>query len=264
MPRASLSTPFDDANRTRCIACADAALFLDLDGTLAAIEATPDTVGPEARRNDLLREATVLLAGRLAVVSGRSLEEIDRIVEAAAPCAAGIHGLERRDRQGLVTRADQHGSLEEALVTLRALAASTPGLLVEAKTLSVALHYRGAPGEQAAACELARRLAQSTGLVLQEGRQVVELRTPGPNKGDAVRAFMAEAPFVGHCPIFVGDDVTDEDAFEAVNEFGGLGVLVGPPRRTGAQARLQGTEAVLDWIEASLTDGEFKVELLAR
>jgi trehalose 6-phosphate phosphatase len=259
MPRASASATVQDSAIR--LPLGRAALFLDLDGTLAAFADRPDAVGPDARRNALLREATVLLRGRLAVVSGRTLEDIDRILQAAAPCAAGVHGLERRDRQGRITRAVSHGSLEEARDVLRAVAAQTPGLLVEAKDLSVALHYRGAPGQRAAACELARRLAQSTGLVLQEGAQVVELRTPGPDKGDALRAFMAEAPFLGAVPIFVGDDLTDEDAFIAAAEYAGFGVLVGPARTTAAAARLPGPEAVLEWIEASLTHGEFVLEL---
>lgn len=261
MPSASVDRPDPQPDSRRSIACTEAALFLDLDGTLAAIEATPDAVGPDAQRTETLRRAVAMLGGRVAVVSGRSLQDVDRIVEAATPCAAGIHGLEWRGSDGDVRSPMRHPGLDEALHFLQALAGSTPGLLVEPKTLSVALHYRGAPDQEAAVSEIARRLAQSTGLVLQEGRQVVELRTPGPDKGDAVRAFMAEPPFSGARPIFVGDDLTDEHAFEAAQRLGGTGILVGPPRPTAAAGRLPDTRAVLAWIDTSLSQGKFLVEL---
>ena len=246
----------------RAVALPEASLFLDLDGTLTALVERPDAVGPDPRRNSLIREAAVILGGRLAIISGRTLADVDRILDSAAACVAGVHGLERRDRRGQVTRSAAHGGIDEALRVLSDLAASTPGLLVEPKALSVALHYRGAPGQQAAVYELTQRLAQCLGLVLQEGRMVVELKTPGPDKGDAVRSFMAEAPFLGSTPIFVGDDLTDEDAFAAAAEFGGLGVLVGPARETIAEAGLPDAGAVLEWLQTSLTEGDFRVELL--
>lgn len=265
MPRASasqsLSIPLEPI-ATRAVPLREASLFLDLDGTLANIMDRPEAVGPDARRNGLVREAAVILGGRLAVVSGRTLGDIDRILDCAAACAAGVHGLERRDRKGQVTRAPTHGGMDEAERVLNDLAASTPGLLVEPKALSVALHYRGAPTQQTAVFELTQRLARCLGLVLQEGSMVVELKTPGPDKGDAVRSFMTETPFLGSTPIVLGDDLTDEGAFVAAAEFGGLGVLVGPRRRTAAEAGLSDPDAVLDWLQASLTHGEFIVELL--
>ncbi len=99
-----------------------------------------------------------------------------------------------------------------------------------------------------------RRLAETYGLKLQLGDKVAELCTPGCDKGSAVRAFMEEAPFKGAFPIFVGDDLTDEDGFRAVQELGGLGVLAGPNRSTGAQRRLAGVEAVRDWLQAAVME----------
>lgn len=242
---------------------ARAALFLDLDGTLAALAPTPDQVVPDGGRTALLRRACESLDGRLAVVSGRALGDVDRILEGAAPCAAGVHGLERRGADGSVRAFEPHPDLPRARDSLVFHARSRPGLLVEEKALGVALHYRNAAPEKAAALALAKHIADATGLVLQEGDHVVELRTPGADKGDAVRAFMSEPPFAGSVPLFVGDDLTDEDAFAAVQSMGGAGLLVGRDRPSVATGRLHDVEAVLAWIDRSLISGEFVVETRA-
>lgn len=234
-----------------------AALFLDLDGTVADIAATPGEVRPEPSRTALLRWASEALNRRLAIISGRSMDDVDRIVEYASPCVAGVHGLSRRNAAGEVNSFAPHPSLEDVKQALEAVARSQRGLLLEEKTLGVALHYRAAPTAAAAVDELAERLAQTTGLVLQKGDMVAELRTPGADKGQALNAFMAEAPFRGACPIFIGDDLTDEAGFQAAAERGGIGVLVGPPRETRAQARLDGPGDVLAWIACSLDTGAF-------
>jgi trehalose 6-phosphate phosphatase len=93
-------------------------------------------------------------------------------------------------------------------------------------------------------------LASATGLSVQSGKMVAELRPAGADKGDAVRAFMAEPPFAGARPVFVGDDLTDEDAFRAAADLGGGGVLVGPARDSAARWRLAGVAAVSDWLHA--------------
>jgi trehalose 6-phosphate phosphatase len=132
-------------------------------------------------------------------------------------------------------------------------AARDSGLIVEEKGgLSVALHYRLARAEAAAAGALAEAIADETGLILQHGDMVEELRTPGPTKGDSVRAFLDQPPFKGARPVFLGDDATDEHAFEAVQALGGVGILVGPARATEARFRLNGVDEVLAWLEAAL------------
>lgn len=237
-----------------------AALFLDLDGTLAEFAPTPDAVVADARRTALLRELSAALDGRLAVVSGRTLADIDRIVEHVAVCAAGVHGLERRTAEGDLVRAQAHPELAAAEQELRAFAESRPGVLVETKQLSVAVHFRLARDQADAARALAARIAERTGLRLQAGDMVAELRTPGADKGSAVEAFMAEAPFAGATPIFAGDDVTDEDAFAIVEALGGTGVLVGPFRDSAASARLPGVSEVFSWLERSLRSGAFEFQ----
>ncbi|MDR6626013.1 trehalose-phosphatase [Caulobacter segnis] len=225
------------------------ALFLDLDGTLAPIMPRPDDVGPDARRADVLARLRERFEDRVAVVSGRSLPDLDHILGGGVTSIAAIHGLVRRTAGGGVVELQPHPGLDDARRILGELADCERGLLFEDKTLSVALHYRNAPACAEAVIEAAERLSQSTGLVLQLGDMVAELRTPGADKGSAVAAFLNEAPFVGATPIFVGDDLTDEDGFAAARRLGGFGVLAGKSRPTQADFRLDGPDAVLGWLE---------------
>ncbi len=230
----------------------ETALFLDLDGTLAPIAARPQDVRPDPRRTSLLEQLAERLDGRLAVISGRTLTDVDRILETCVTSVAAVHGLVRRDPDGQVFRTPEHPAMARAVAGFRAFAAQDSGLLVEEKAgLSVALHYRLAPRCAGPARACAQALAAETGLSLQEGDMVEELRTPGARKGDAVRAFMAEPLFAGARPVFVGDDATDEDGFAAAQALGGVGVVVGATRVTAARFRLADVEAALAWLEAA-------------
>ncbi len=226
------------------------ALFLDLDGVLAAMAPTPDAVVADPRRTAVLIRLDKALDGRLAIVSGRTLGEIDRIAEKASPSAAGVHGLERRRRDGEVDRPAASPGVADALAAFKRFAADRSGVVVEDKIISAGLHFRQAPDSAEEAIGLARDLAASTGLTLQPGHMVVELRTPGSDKGGAVTAFMAEPPFAGAVPVMLGDDLTDEAGFRAAEALGGFGVLVGPYRATAARYGLRGVPQVMDWLEA--------------
>jgi len=228
-------------------------LFLDLDGTLAPIEAKPDQVGPDRTRNAVIRALVARLNGRLAVISGRTIVEIDRILAGAVVAVAGVHGLQRRDPVGRIFQPKPPGCLSQSRADLRQLAAAWPGVLIEDKGLSVAVHYRGRPEARELMTAEACRLAQTHGLAIQAGDQVIELRAPGPNKGDALRAFMGEPPFAGLTPVFVGDDLTDEVGFEAAARLGGYGVLVGARTDTRAQYRLPNPAGVLNWLDQAIT-----------
>jgi len=229
----------------------EASLFLDLDGTLAPIAARPQDVRPDARRTRLLDVLKEGLGGRLAVVSGRTLEDIDRILEDRIVCVAAVHGLVLRDCDGSLHLPEPHPGMSQATAALREFAKRDSGLLVEEKGPSVALHFRLARARALDARALARRIAAETGLVLQEGDMVEELRTPGPSKGDAVRGFMETPAFRDTAPVFVGDDATDEHGFAEVGRLGGFGVLVGRPRETHARFGLRNVEDVLAWLEAA-------------
>lgn len=226
------------------------ALFLDLDGTLAPIMPRPDDVGPDPARARLLARLRETLEDRVAVVSGRSLPDLDHILGRGVPAIGAVHGLVRRSADGAVTTLEPHAGLEDARRILGELAHCDRGLLFEDKGLSVALHYRNAPSAAEAVIEAAERLSQATGLILQLGDMVAELRTPGADKGAALTAFLRETPFLGALPVFVGDDLTDEDGFAAAERLGGFGVLVGQPRPTTARYRLSDTRDVSRWLQA--------------
>ncbi len=227
-----------------------AALFLDMDGVLAPLADTPDAVGPRPERTAALKAVAERLKGRIAIISGRTIAEIDRIAEASAASASGVHGLERRRADGSVDRAQAAPEVRDAIAAFEAFARTRPGVIVEDKAVAAGLHYRGAPTEEAAALALAEQLSSETGLALQAGNLVVELKTPGTSKGTALTAFMHEAPFAGAVPIMLGDDLTDEDGFIAAEALGGFGVLVGPVRETAARYGLPDVDAVLAWLNS--------------
>jgi trehalose 6-phosphate phosphatase len=232
------------------------ALFLDLDGTLASFAQRPQDVGPIASRSSLLRTLEGRMEGRLAVISGRTIADVDRILDGAVTTVAGVHGLEQRWPDGRIERPDPAPGMAAAREVFESLKAQIPGLLIEDKALSLAIHFRAAPDAYAEVLTVAQTIAAQTGLVIQNGELVVELRGLGPRKGDALNAFMRIPPFSGARPLFVGDDLTDEDGFSAASALGGEGVLVGPPRKTAARRSLDDVDAVIAWLAQSISDGE--------
>ncbi|HEY3888011.1 MAG TPA: trehalose-phosphatase [Caulobacteraceae bacterium] len=229
------------------------ALFLDLDGVLAPIVSRPEHVRPEAARTQLMQALQTALGGRLAVVSGRTIADLDRILDGSVASLAGVHGLERRLAGGRTWRAEPSRAVAGAKAAFEAVAQAWPGAVVEEKGASVGIHYRAAPAALAAVREVVERLTPADDLVAQWGQMVAELRTPGPDKGDALMAFMAEPPFAGSRPVFVGDDLTDEHGFAAAEAAGGFGVLVGRARPSAARMRLESVEAVFDWLSAAVS-----------
>ena len=225
-----------------------AALFLDFDGTLVDLAAAPDAIRVSQDLTPLLKRLHACLEGRLAMISGRSIADLERHLECTGLAVSGSHGLELRLPDGQVTRRGGDHDLSEARNRLNGLARSAPGLLIEEKPFGIALHYRQAPEEEGRVSELMSELARDGGLEIQQGKMVIELRPPGADKGDALRAFMAEPDFAGARPVFVGDDMTDEHAFAAAAAMGGAGVLVGPSRATAAEWRLPNVAAVIDWL----------------
>ncbi len=226
-------------------------LFLDVDGTLLEIAATPDSVQVEPSLQDLLHRLRTVLGGAVALISGRPIVDIDRLFGPHRWAAAGVHGLERRDFQGRWH--SQNGfdvaTVAEARDRLQQLATRLPGTILEDKGMSVALHYRQVPHLEVEVHGETRAIVRSLGgrIVLLEGRMVVELRLEGANKADAIREFLGETPFKGRRPIFIGDDVTDEKALEEVERIGGLSVAVGD--RVRAMLRVSGPRDVRVFLE---------------
>lgn len=223
------------------------ALFLDFDGTLVELAATPDAIAvPEglARR---LADLSESLDGRLALVSGRALVDVERHLPGLAVARAGSHGAARKLADGGWLGEEPQGLPTAAVEALQAFA-EREGVLYESKTHGGALHYRSAPQRGEAVLALARDLAERHDLAVKTGKAVVELVRPGADKGGAVRAFMVEAPFAGAQPWFVGDDVTDEDGFAACSELGGGGVLVGDREGSAAHFALANVAQTLEWL----------------
>ena len=225
-------------------------VLLDLDGTIAPLMPRPHDVVPAAARTALMKRVGGRLGGRLAIVSGRTIAEVDRVLEGAVAAVAGVHGLERRRADGQLERAHPDQALDIVRAELPTLVARYPGLVTEDKGLSITIHYRLTPEAGPTVDAFAREVAARTDLVLQPGHAVAELRGPGAGKGAAIRAFMAEAPFAGTKPIYIGDDQTDEDDFAAAQALGGFGVLVGAARATAATRGLVDVDAVMTWLAA--------------
>lgn len=224
-------------------------LLLDFDGTLVDLAERPDAVVVDDPLLALLRCLMGTFEGRLALVSGRSTAQIaDFLGDGVAGIAiVGSHGaeLELSDRRITPSRPAALMTAEQDLV---AAFAGEEGVLIEVKSLGVAVHYRLAPTNEARARQLAEQYAGLDGIVLQEGKMMVELRAGGHDKGTGIAALLEQPPFAGSTPIFVGDDVTDEAGLALVAARGGIGVLVGPERRTAARYRLKDVAAVRQWL----------------
>jgi len=226
-----------------------AALFLDFDGTLVELAEAPDAIRVPGHLHPLLDRLADRLGGCVAIVSGRAIDDLDRHLGPLAIAVSGSHGLELRLADGRGHPVPAPPALEQARNAIRRFAAGAAGLLVEEKPASIALHFRNAPEHEAEAAALFARLAAGSGLAVQPGKMVLELRPPGADKGDALVRLMAEPAFAGKRPVFVGDDLTDEHAFAAAAELGGAGILVGPARVTAAAWRLDDVAAVAAWLE---------------
>jgi trehalose 6-phosphate phosphatase len=224
-----------------------AALLLDFDGTLVDLAETPDAIEIPLGLPALIARLSSRLNGRVAIISGRSLEDLESHVGSLPVAVAGSHGVEIRVG-GAVERSDATPSLAQAREALARFAAEDPRLLVEAKVGTVALHFRRAPDREADSAALAGALAARHGLRVQPGKMVVELVPEGVDKGTALERLMAQPPFAGASPWFIGDDLTDEHAFVAAARAGGGGILVGPARATAAAWRLADVAAARRWL----------------
>jgi trehalose 6-phosphate phosphatase len=235
------------------------ALFLDVDGTLIEIAARPTDVVGDARLLQLLCALRMRCQDALALISGRRIADLDRITAPERFAAAGLHGFERRNARGDCVRraaptAQKMGEIRRVLVQL---ASRYPQLLLEDKDYAVAVHYRQAPHLREVVESAIRSLAglQAAGLRVQHGHMVAEITPSDASKATALAEFMAEFPFTARMPVYVGDDVTDESAFQWANAAGGLSVAVGRRQSSCARARLESVDAVRSWLHA-LTEAD--------
>lgn len=229
------------------------ALFLDLDGTLIDLAPTPDAVIVPGDLPDVLSSLSLRLGGALAIVTGRARATADRLLAPFQPPGGFGHGAELRDAEGRL--------VDVALVppaawgeSLGAFAAAHPGLLLERKPHGLALHFRAVPNMANTVRARMQELVAGAGqdFALLPAHMAFEIRPRLANKGRPVAALMGAPPFLGRRPVFVGDDVTDEDGMETARGFGGFGLHVGRDFRGGpAEVRAWLARAASPWRQES-------------
>ena len=234
----------------------NAALFLDIDGTLIDFVPRPEDACVPPTLLDTIAALRRSLNGALAVVSGRKLADIDRLFSPLALAAAGQHGAEARltaSGKPQVFAAPQ-AALASVSDRLAPFLAAHPRIRVERKGLSTAFHYRDAvEAGPALRAELEQAVAPvAAALNLLDSHLCYDVRAHNADKGKAVERFMAVAPFAGRVPVYVGDDWTDEDGFKAVLAVQGRAVRVGASRETLATERLSDPAALQQWLGQSL------------
>ncbi|MBO9431867.1 trehalose-phosphatase [Sulfitobacter sp. R18_1] len=228
------------------------AFFLDLDGTLAPIVDNPeDACLPEATRH-LLTRLVAKTDGAVAVISGRAMADVDRILGALRLPVSGSHGMELR-----LSTAEDHAPGQSAGIPTPVIDrveefAVLHGVTSERKPGAIALHYRKAP-EQEDACRgfVDTLVGEDSSLRGLHGKMVSEVALKGVDKGGAVARFMASPAFADRLPVMVGDDVTDEDGFRAAQAMGGFGIKIGQGP-TEAQHRIEDVAGFADWLEEIL------------
>jgi trehalose 6-phosphate phosphatase len=235
----------------------DWALFLDIDGTLLDLAATPDRVSVPHSLVSTLDCLRASLDGALALVSGRSIVSIDRLFAPLVLAAAGQHGAElRASPSAEIERAPRPPALDRLLPRLESFAAANRGILVEDKGDSIALHYRNAPSLAEAAYRAAKEAvdADATGLELLPARMAFDIKPAQISKGSAIERLMQADTFYSRIPVFLGDDVTDEYGFAAVQRLGGEAIRVGEDGETRASYRIAAPAAARDWLKRIAED----------
>lgn len=236
------------------------ALLLDVDGTLLDFVDDPRAVRVDAALLTLLDALHEAAGGALALVSGRRLDDLDRLFGRPRWAAIGLHGLELRPAAGKLRRhavpPPQQARMQREA---RALAARFAGVQLEDKQQAIALHCRQSPAELQRLHDAAIAVvARLPGYELQAGNQVLEFKPGGMDKGRAVRELLQHEPFAGRLPAYLGDDLTDEHAFDAVNRAHGLSIRVGDRHPSAARFTLPDPAATIAWLArvlGALTQG---------
>lgn len=224
------------------------ALFLDFDGTLVELAEEPDGIHVPDGLLESLRDLRTRLDGRLAIVTGRALDNFETHIGTCDLARAGSHGAYCLDETGTRLGEEPNPLPDEAVETMRRFAQER-GITFEQKAHGGALHYRNHADAEQAVLDLAGEVADEYELEMKRGKRVVELTASGAHKGSAVETFMAEDRFKSARPIFIGDDLTDEDGFAGANECGGFGIAVGERESQTARYHLPDVSAVHAWLE---------------
>lgn len=232
----------------------DWAWFFDIDGTLVEIASSPASVVVHRELPHLIAQLHFLSGGAVSLITGRAVADVDQFLPMPGISVAGQHGLELRTADGTFippSSVDTH--LHDVRAALEDAVTRHPGLLLEFKGESIALHYRNAPRLAGYAHRLMRSLRErhAPDFAIRKGKRVVELTHHTADKGVALRKLMKTEPFKGRIPVFLGDDVTDESGFATVNELCGISVKVGPGP-TLARWRLGDVTAVREWLRSGM------------
>lgn len=228
----------------------DYAFLFDMDGTLAPIAATPQAARVPNGTLEILEQLGDACDGAIAIVSGRPVAEIDSLLAPLALSAAGLHGAQWRGPDGKLAQIDiDPAPVAHMAQALAPLVAGHPGLQLEHKGLSLALHYRNAPDfeRKVHAAAQAAVLAHADTFVLQPGKMVVEIKPRAASKAGAIQRLMALSPFSGRVPVFAGDDLTDEAGFQEVKKRGGVSIKIGEGS-TAADWRMPTPAALARWL----------------
>jgi trehalose 6-phosphate phosphatase len=232
------------------------AFFLDVDGTLLEIASRPSAVRVDDYLLELIERLRSATGNAVALVSGRSLSDLDNLLGLRRMPMAGQHGLERRDASGRLWLHSAPPLAKQSIIAgLATIMAEHQQLLLEDKGLVLALHYRMAPHLGPRIRRLMNRLASAAGpgITVQCGRRVVEVKPSGVDKGTSLLEFLDEPPFKNRLPVFIGDDLSDENAFLAVNQRNGISVKVGKAGSC-AHYRLRDVLAVRQWLSKAVSE----------
>ena len=224
------------------------AIFLDIDGTLIPYANHPNNIIMPKNLKYLLYNLRNKLNGALALISGRMVQDIQNIINPLKLSVSGIHGLEYTNNHGQYLRNNIEPIPLDIYKRLYTFSKNYPGSMIEKKNISVALHYRNAPGIEKKATSVINRIISGSDLKLLKGNKVLELVPKNSNKGKAINFFMNKQPFLNKIPVFIGDDVTDEYGFKSVNNLGGYSIKVGYQSNTLANFFIKDTTSVLKFL----------------
>jgi trehalose 6-phosphate phosphatase len=230
------------------------ALLLDVDGSLLSFADDPEAVHVELSLARTLLQLHEHLDGALALISGRTIASLDHLFGQPRWAVAGLHGLEMRTADGPIERTYVDPTQRDRVFRAASdLAASLPGVRIEDKGVSIALHFREAPWQETALDAAVPRLIEDIpSYELQPGNHVFEFKPRGMNKGWAVAHLLDTSPFVGRTPVYIGDDLTDEYAFAVTNAHKGMSIRVGTREPTSAHFTLFSPPAVHAWLDSVL------------
>jgi trehalose 6-phosphate phosphatase len=244
------------------------ALFLDVDGTLLELAEHPDRVAVPEGLVSLLGRLKKSLDGALALISGRSLASLEALLGETGLDAAGCHGAELRIAGKVKVLAAADTLVPRVAERLARSADAIPLAMVEVKTHSVAFHYRPPALDPRQARQLAEQALAGNGgqFRLLEGKQVVEILPVGAGKGRAIACFLDRPPYAGRIPVFIGDDVTDEEGFREVNRRDGLSIRVGAADgESAARYRAPDVAAATAWLDRLVdATGESEIRQVQR